>query len=174
MRRSRWVWTSFGGRERRRALPACCVAGGTWSGGVGSEQRSRYAGRGVDSVVDASTFPLIGITVEPQPTLETFEEIFKKVEEVLAQHTSLCVMINAEQTTRIDLAQVRRIAEFGETHDKLLAAYIRALVFIIPSAMVRGALRVAFQIKAPPHPVHICQTEAEARAYLDPYLAVLV
>lgn len=127
----------------------------------------------VETIVDTSKRPLLGIFVEPKPSLETFEKIFEQVKAELDRHTSLCVLINAVNTSRIDLDQVRLIAQFGETHDQLLAAYIRALVFVIPSAMVRGALRVAFQLKAPPHPTHICQTEDEAMKYLGPYLKVL-
>lgn len=127
----------------------------------------------VESVVDTSRRPLLEITVGEVPSLESFNEVFAEVELELARHQSICVLTNAEQTTRIDLEHVKRIAQFGETHHTMLEAYIRALAFVIPSAMVRGALKVAFQIKAPPHPVKICRTEQEARSYLAPYLDIL-
>lgn len=127
----------------------------------------------MSSTFDTSARPLIRIQIEAEPTLDAFQEIFNQVEEELARFTSICVLVDARETKRIDLSQVKRIAEFGERNDKLLGAYIRVLAFVIPSAMVRGALKVAFQLKVPPHPVHICQTEAQARTHIDPVLAIL-
>ncbi|WP_172304688.1 STAS/SEC14 domain-containing protein [Pseudenhygromyxa sp. WMMC2535] len=123
--------------------------------------------------VDTSQRPLVRITLEPTPTLESFDQIFAEVELELARRESICVLADAEQTTRIDLAHVKRFAEFGETNHKMLEAYVRALAFVVPSAMVRGALKVAFQLKPPPHPFSVCKTRDEAEAYLQPFISIL-
>lgn len=127
----------------------------------------------MEIVVDTSLRPLLQITVSQIPSLESFDQVFAQVEVELDRHESICGLVNAEQTTRIDFAHVKRIAQFGETHHVMLEAYMRALAFVIPSAMVRGAIKLAFQLKAPPHPVKICSTDEEARAYLTHYLDIL-
>ncbi|WP_106393941.1 STAS/SEC14 domain-containing protein [Enhygromyxa salina] len=124
----------------------------------------------MDAVVDTSQRPLCRITVGTSPTIESFDDIFKQVEAELGRHRSICVLANAEKTARIDLAHVKRIAEFGQTHHTLLQAYMRALAFVIPSAVVRGALKLAFQIKTPPHPYRVCHSEEEAQAYLASFI----
>ena len=127
----------------------------------------------MESVIDTSKRPLFGIEVEPTVTLSTLDQIFSAVEEELARHTSICILVNAVNTTSMELSHVRRIAEFGEKNDPLISAYIRAIAFVIPSAMVRGALKVAFQLRAPPHPIKICKAHDEAEAFLQPFLANL-
>jgi hypothetical protein len=113
------------------------------------------------------------ITVGELPSLASFDEVFAQVELELARHQSICVLVNAVRTTRIDLAHVKRIAQFGETNHMMLQAYISALAFVIPSPIVRSALKMAFRLKAPPHPVKICRTKQEARSYVAPYVDIL-
>jgi hypothetical protein len=124
----------------------------------------------VEAIVDTTKRPLCRIIVGVEPSVEVFEAILTKIADELARHRAICVLANAEHTTHIEFAHVRRIVEFGEQHHMMLEAYIRALAFVIPSPMVRGLARLAFQIKAPPHPVKFFSTEAAAKAYLAPFL----
>lgn len=112
----------------------------------------------------------MAIVVGKRPSVETFDAVFAKVEEELLRHRSFCVAVDAEQTESIDFAHVKRFAAFGEKNRSLLEAYIRALAFVIPSPAVRGAMKVAFQLSPPPHPVKICRTKEQAKAYLEPYV----
>lgn len=124
----------------------------------------------MEAIVDTSKRPLCRITVGAEPSVEVFEGILNKIADELSRHRAICVLANAEHTTHIEFAHVRRIVEFGEQHHMMLEAYIRALAFVIPSPMVRGLARLAFQLKPPPHPVKFFSSEPEAKAYLTPFL----
>jgi hypothetical protein len=124
----------------------------------------------VEAIVDTSKRPLCRITVGSRPSVQSVEGILNKIADELSRHRAICVLANAQYTTHIEFAHVKRIVEFGDRHHMLIEAYIRALAFVIPSPMVRGLIRLAFQIKPPPHPVKLFSTEPEAQAYLTPYL----
>jgi hypothetical protein len=145
--------------------------GTTWglSRWIGHRPAERYAGP-VEAIVDTSKRPLCRITVGVEPSVECFDGILTKIADELSRHRAICVLANAEHTTHIEFAHVRRLVEFGEQNHMMLEAYIRALAFVIPSPTVRGLTRLAFQIKPPPHPVKIFSNEPAATAYLMPFL----
>lgn len=124
----------------------------------------------MEAIVDTSQRPLLRITVGARPSVQCIEGILAKIADELARHRAICVLANAEHTTHLEFAHVQRIVEFGERNTMMIEAYIRALAFVIPSPMVRGLIRLAMQIKPPPHPMKICSTAPEAQAYLTPYL----
>ena len=124
----------------------------------------------MDAIVDTSQRPLCRITVGAQPSVSSVEGILTTLTAELARHRAICVLANAEHTKYIEYAHVKRIVEFGERQHMMIEAYVRALAFVIPSPMVRGLIRLCFQIKPAPHPVRIFSTEPEAQAYLTPFL----
>ena len=121
---------------------------------------------------DASTRPLCRLNVGKKPTADEFATALSDFEDELGRKSDreICLLADATATVRLDLVHVKTIARFGEEHHSLLAERVRALVLVIPSAMVRGAIKVAFQLKAPPHPYAVVQTIDEATDYLAPYL----
>lgn len=125
----------------------------------------------MDTTFDASEHPLCRLTVGPTPSHDDFARVFVEYENELYRKSPMCVLADASATTRIDLDHVKMIAEFGERNNQELAAYVGALAIVVPSAMVRGALKVAFQLKAPPHPYKVVRTLEEAENFLAPYVA---
>lgn len=97
--------------------------------------------------------------------------MFANFEVELGRMQSFCVLADASVTTRLEFDHAKKIADFGERNHTRLEAHVKALALVVPSAMVRGALKVAFQIKAPPHPYKILRTVEEAEEFLNPFLA---
>jgi hypothetical protein len=135
-------------------------------------QSWRYPPKPVDAQFDTLNRPLCWLRVGKTPSVEAFDSMFAGFEAELERNQAFCVLADASTTIRVDLAHAKRIAEFGERNHMRLQAYVQALALVVPSAMVRGALKVAFQIKAPPHPYKILRTLEEADEYLTAFLTM--
>jgi hypothetical protein len=126
----------------------------------------------VDATFENANRPLCRLRVGQTPSVESFDAVFAEFETELESNQAFCVLADASITIRIDFAHAKRIADFGVRNHMRLEAYVKALALVVPSAMVRGALKVAFQIKAPPHPYQILRTVEEAEAYLTSFLTL--
>jgi hypothetical protein len=133
---------------------------------------ARYPPTPVDAVFETLNRPLCRLRFGQTPSVESFDSVFAGFEAELQRNQAFCVLADASSTVRIDFAHARRIADFGERNHMRLQAYVQALALVVPSAMVRGALKVAFQIKEPPHPYRILRTVDEAEQYLTAFLTL--
>ena len=125
----------------------------------------------MDTSFETETRPLCRLSVGKAPSVEDLDVAFANFESELERAQSFCVLADATITSRLELSHAKIIADFGERNHDRLQAHVKALALVVPSAMVRGALRVAFQIKAPPHPYKILRTAEEAQTFLNPFLA---
>jgi hypothetical protein len=125
----------------------------------------------VDAIFENAARPLCRLNVGRTPSVESFDIMFANFECELARSQPFCVLADASVTTRLEFDHAKKIADFGERNHNRLEAHVKALALVVPSAMVRGAIKVAFQIKAPPHPYKILRTVEEAEAFLNPFLA---
>ena len=126
----------------------------------------------MDAIFENQNRPLCRLRVGTAPTVDSFDSMFAGFEAELQRNQAFCVLADASITVRIEFAHAKRIAEFGERNHMRLQAYVQALALVVPSAMVRGALKVAFQIKEPPHPYRILRTLEEANDYLNAFLTM--
>lgn len=127
----------------------------------------------MEVVFDSSGRPLCRFIVGQTPSADSLEAALHEVEDELGRHRSMCLIADGSVTARIDILSVKHIANFGVRNHQVLQAYVRALAVVAPSAMARGAVKLAFHIKAPPHPYRVVNTLEEAEAYLAPYLQML-
>lgn len=139
---------------------------------MAERQSGRYAPKPVDAVFDTVNRPLCQLRIGKAPSVESFDSMFADFEAELERNQAFCVLADTTITVRVDLAHAKRVAEFGERNHMRLQAYVQALALVVPSPMVRGALKVAFQIKAPPHPYRIMRTLEEANEYLTAFLTM--
>lgn len=139
---------------------------------LAERQGGRYPPKPVDAMFDTQNRPLCRLRVGKTPSVDGFDSMFAGFEAELQRNQAFCVLADASATVRIEFAHAKRIAEFGERNHMRLQAYVQALALVVPSAMVRGALKVAFQIKEPPHPYRILRTLEEADEYLTAFLTV--
>nr|AYM53153.1 hypothetical protein [Pseudenhygromyxa salsuginis] len=124
----------------------------------------------ITSSVDATERPLLRVRIGEVPSLGELEEVFAKLRKELERGGSICMLVDATATKTLELDQVRLIADFGEDNHDLVSSRVMALAFVVPSAMVRGALKVAFRLKPPPHPVSVFKVADDAQSYLQPFL----
>lgn len=125
------------------------------------------------TVFDTSRRPLCCVQISAKPDKAEFEAVFAGIEAELARGRPFCLMADAVATTRLEFEHVKQLAGFGQRNHALLEAHVRAMSIVVPSAMVRGALKVAFQIKTPPHPHQVARSLEEAEAFLAPYVAAI-
>jgi hypothetical protein len=109
----------------------------------------------------------------PRPTDAGFTTAFAAFEQELDKHRSFCLLAEAVATTHLEFSQVRQIADFGLRNHDMLQAYVRAMAIVVPSNVVRAGVKVAFQIKAPPHPYKLFSNLDDGCAYLAHYLEML-
>jgi hypothetical protein len=126
----------------------------------------------VDAIFENVDRPLCRLRIGKAPSVEGFDAMFAAFEAELERNQAFCVLADASVTDRVDLAHAMRIADFGKRNHMRLQAYVQALALVVPSALARGVLKVAFQIKAPPHPYRILSTLAEADTYLTAFLTM--
>jgi hypothetical protein len=126
----------------------------------------------LDTSFETTARPLCRLRVGKAPSVEDLDVAFANFESELERAQSFCVLADATITSRLEMSHAKIIADFGERNHARLEAHVMALALVVPSAMVRGALRVAFQLKAPPHPYKIVRTTEDAQAFLNPFLAV--
>ena len=111
------------------------------------------------------------VRTERHIQLESVLDKLALLEQELERAQPLCLMLDSRHSRRVELPPLRAFSEFGHTHAQQLSAHVRALAVIVPSAIMRGSLRLAFQLNPPPHPVCVCKTKAEGLSWLAPYLA---
>jgi len=124
----------------------------------------------VDVNLDTADRPLIRVTLGEAPSAEAFAQLFVDLELELRQGAPIGLLVDARTTKSMSLAHVKQFAGFGKRNHDLVAEKIRALAMVIPSAMVRGALKAALQLNTPPHPFEVFQEFDAGLAMLQPYL----
>lgn len=76
-------------------------------------------------------------------------------------------------TIRFEWSEIKVFDAFARANGERLDSQVAALALIIPSAMVRGAIRVLFKLKAPGHPYRVVHERDAALEYIAPYLSEL-
>lgn len=121
---------------------------------------------------DNSGWPLFRLVFGQHPTDAGFDAAFAAFERELEKHRSFCLLADAVATTHLEFSGVRKIADFGLRNHDMLQAYVRALAIVVPSNVVRAGVKVAFQIKAPPHPYKLFSSLEEGNAYTAHYVSM--
>ena len=85
-----------------------------------------------------------------------------------------CLLVDFSPTKRMEIAEIKRLTAFVESRGSELDTQLVAMAHIVPSAMVRGALKVLFSLRPPGSPYRVTRTPEAAHAYLGPYINELM
>ncbi len=73
----------------------------------------------------------------------------------------------------MELREVRSLTDFFMEHGERMDALVVALGLVVPSAMVRGGLRVVFRTRTPGYPYEQFENCRKAKVYLERHIAEL-
>ena len=82
-----------------------------------------------------------------------------------------CMLCDLGESSRMELPEIKQFAQFLRARGAELDELMVAQALFIPSAMVRGAIKVLFKMWTPAYPYEITRSRAEAEAFLAGYLA---
>ncbi|MEM7155611.1 MAG: hypothetical protein AAF799_22365 [Myxococcota bacterium] len=126
------------------------------------------------TLVDVSAWPLVVLRFSRVVDAETVQQVATGLSATLDRAERFCMQVDMTNTSRFEWAEIKSFDRFARANEDRLNAHVAALALIIPSAMVRGAIRVMFRLKSPAHPYRVVHRRESAVEYLAPYLAELV
>lgn len=127
----------------------------------------------VETGVDTRTWPLVRyVGAHTTDTVKACEFI-ESLRRVLDRDKRFCMLVDLTLAERIDLAEIRMIADFARLKGPQLREFVTAMALVVPSPMVRGAIKVMFTLKPPEHPYTVVRDMEAGEAYIAPYLEEL-
>ena len=123
--------------------------------------------------LDLRSWPLVrhrGSELFDTGSIETFHEGMRGL---LALDRRFCLLIDLSDARRLELTEIRLMVSFAQSHGAQLRKLAVALALVVPSPMVRGALKVAFTLRPPEHAYRIFRDETGVDDFFGPYLARL-
>ncbi|MEM7155613.1 MAG: hypothetical protein AAF799_22375 [Myxococcota bacterium] len=84
-----------------------------------------------------------------------------------------CLEVDLTQSTRLDWKELKAFGAYARASKERHNALLFTVALVILSAMVRGAIKVLFQIHSPGYAHRVLQHRSEALEYMEPYLAQL-
>ena len=124
--------------------------------------------------VDTAGWPLVRYVSARNMDREAAHAFIERMRYVLDREERFCMLVDLRAAERIDLAEIRMIADFARSKGPQLRKLVTAMALIVPSAMVRGAVKVIFKLKPPEHPYTLVRDMETGEAYIAPYLEDLV
>jgi len=123
--------------------------------------------------VDASGWPLVLVTPPRFASDESLRGLTDDLAKLLDRKERFCTLMNYAGRTCMELREVRYLTDFFVEHGERMDVWVAALGLVVPSAMVRGGLRVVFRARTPGYPYELFETQRKAKAYLERQLAEL-
>lgn len=124
----------------------------------------------VEFGADFADWPLLRVCWPQRADLEFVDHVTDALAQALARGTQFCLLVDFRHTKRMEIAEIKRLTAFVEHRGDELDEQLAAKAHIVPSAMVRGALKVLFALRPPGSPYQVARTPEAAHAYLAPYI----
>ena len=121
-----------------------------------------------EDFVDGSAWPLLVVRGPKIVDNQAARSIVSGLVAALDRGQRFCIHVDMTATTRFEWSEIKVFDAFARANGDRLDTQVAALALVIPSAMVRGAIRVLFKLKAPGHPYEVLADE-----YIAPFLAGL-
>jgi len=120
--------------------------------------------------VDASAWPLVVLRPFQFGNELSLEALDQGLGSILERGERFCMLADFTQKTYIELPEVRHLTEMFRHHGQRLDDGLVALGLAVPSAMVRGAVKLILQARPPNFPYEVLRTRREARRYIAAHL----
>jgi len=106
---------------------------------------------------------------------EELEASLAEMQALLDRGEPFAVVVQTHHNRMMSLHQIRRQAEHGKQTYDVAKRLVRGIAMVIPSAVIRGVLKVSFKLSPMPSPYALFDelppAEAWAREKLGPALA---
>lgn len=120
--------------------------------------------------VDSSEWPLAVVVPSAFGSKDSLEALTQDLGTLLDREEPFCILCDMSHKSCMDLPEVQHLQLFFTTQGRRLDAQVDALAFAVPSAMVRGAVRLVLEARPPHHPFAVLRERREALRYLRAYL----
>lgn len=124
-----------------------------------------------EDLVDDSGWPLVVIRGPKCYDQATVAATVDPLIAILDRGKRFCIEGDLSETTRFEWAEIRSFQIFLRDHGKRMDDQVTAVALIIPSALVRGAVKVLFKLKPPCFPYRVVQNHEASAIYLARSLA---
>lgn len=123
--------------------------------------------------LDPSGWPLVVLKPSPFGTTGSLRVLSEGMVQLLDRGERFCILADFTDKTCMELDEVRCLGDLHRTHGARMDELVVAQGLAVPSAMVRGALKLVFRARPPRYPYVVFRQRRRARAYLESYLAEL-
>lgn len=123
---------------------------------------------GVAFTLDSASFPRVKLTLRGALGLRDAEAMTKAIQErVFVRKEPYTLMVDATHAGVPDAEVRRHFAEFSAKNRAHTQRYCKGEAYVMPSALVRGALTAVMWLSPFEYPHKVFATVNEARAWLD-------
>ena len=123
--------------------------------------------------VDESAWPRVVLRRPPVFDQAAVVGITTGLDRALDRGDRFCLEVDLTESTRLDWKELKAFGAYAKASRERHSVLFVTVALVIPSAMVRGAIRVLFQIQSPGYSHRVLQSRREADEYLAPFLAEL-
>ena len=120
--------------------------------------------------VGSSRWPLVVVVPATFGSRGSLDALTRDLCELLDREERMCILCDLSHKSCMDLLEVQHLQLFFTTQGRRLDALVGALAFAVPSAMVRGAVKLVLKARPPQHPFAVLRTRREAERYIAQHL----
>lgn len=121
---------------------------------------------------ERDTFPLITVRfTSAKATASNFNEYLDGLLANYEREAPFVLIFDASIALPLNPIYQKKQADWMQEHEALIVKYCRGSAFIIPSVIMRNALKMIFAISRNPVPFQVFSTAAEARAWANSMMA---
>ncbi|MCB9717440.1 MAG: hypothetical protein H6712_26565 [Myxococcales bacterium] len=123
--------------------------------------------------LDAEAWPLVVLKPTAYPTKDSLEGLDVALGELLDRGERFCLLGDLSHKNGMELHEVQHLQALFEEQGERLDRQVVAFGLAIPSAMVRGGMRLVLRARQPRFPTAVHRSRREASRYLAPFLTEL-
>ncbi|MEQ8520454.1 MAG: STAS/SEC14 domain-containing protein [Cytophagales bacterium] len=117
---------------------------------------------------DRSQYPLIKMTFTGEAANdESFAAYLKGLKDNYKRKEKIALLFDASNAGLPSLKYQKQMAGWMKENNTLIKKYCIGIAYVVPQAMIRGALRVIFKIFNNPVPFEVFDNEEKAKGWLN-------
>lgn len=119
---------------------------------------------------DRTRWPLVHLIADGAVTHDGTRQLVAHIDASLQRPEPFAILMETRNPHGVEVPHIREWAAFLGERRELIERRLLGVAFVMPSAMMRGALRVLFTWVSPPFEYAVVDSEEAGLAFLQPLL----
>ncbi len=119
---------------------------------------------------DRTRWPLVHLLADGAVTHSGTRQLFAHIDALLEQPEPFAIMMEIRNPRGVEVPHIREWAAFLGDRRELLERRLLGVAFVMPSPMMRGAMRVLFSWVGPPFEFAVVDAAEAGLAFLRPLM----